>query len=87
MGPELMDTMRKHAERFGAELLADDVTAVDLTADPKVVKTDSDVYLRQGRDHRHRFPYKELGVPGEKRLAGHGVSLCATSDGFFFRRP
>jgi thioredoxin reductase len=45
MGPELMDSMRKQAERFGAELLADDVTAVDLTADPKVIKTDSDTYL------------------------------------------
>jgi len=85
MGPELMDSMRKQAERFGAELLSDDVTAVDLTADPKVVKTDSETYLAKTVIIATGSRYKELGVPGEKKLGGHGVSWCATCDGFFFR--
>jgi len=85
MGPELMDSMRKQAERFGAELVADDVTAVDLTADPKVVKTDSETYLAKAVIIATGSKYKELGVPGEKVLGGHGVSWCATCDGFFFR--
>jgi thioredoxin reductase (NADPH) len=85
MGPELMDSMRKQAERFGAELLSDDVTAVDLTADPKVVKTDSETYLARAVIIATGSRYKELGVPGEKKLGGHGVSWCATCDGFFFR--
>jgi thioredoxin reductase (NADPH) len=79
-----MDAMRKQAKRFGAELLADDVTAVDLTADPKVVKTDSDTYLAKALIIATGSGYKEPGVPGEKRLAGHGVSWCAVCDGFFF---
>jgi thioredoxin reductase (NADPH) len=85
MGPELMDSMRKQAERFGAELLADDVTEVDLTADPKVVKTDSETYYAKAVIIATGSRYKELGVPGEKKLGGHGVSWCATCDGFFFR--
>ena len=85
MGPELMDSMRKQAERFGAELLSDDVIAVDLTADPKVVKTDTETYLAQAVIIASGSRYKELGVPGEKELGGHGVSWCATCDGFFFR--
>ena len=85
MGPELMDSMRKQAERFGAELLSDDVIAVDLTADPKVVKTDTETYLAQAVIIATGSRYKELGVPGEKELGGHGVSWCATCDGFFFR--
>ena len=85
MGPELMDSMRKQAERFGAELLADDVVAVDLAADPKVVKTDSETYLAKAVIIATGSRYKELGVPGEKQLGGHGVSWCATCDGFFFR--
>jgi thioredoxin reductase (NADPH) len=85
MGPELMDSMRKQAERFGAELVADDVTAVDLTANPKVVKTDSETYLAKAVIIATGSKYKELGVPGEKDLGGHGVSWCATCDGFFFR--
>jgi thioredoxin reductase (NADPH) len=85
-GPQLMDSMRAQAERFGAELVSDDVVAVDLTGETKVV-TDSG-----GREHRARSVilamgsgYRELGVEGEKRLSGHGVSWCATCDGFFFR--
>ena len=85
MGPELMDSMRKQAERFGAELLSDDVIAVDLTADPKVVRTDSETYLAKAVIIATGSGYRELGVPGEKRLGGHGVSWCATCDGFFFR--
>jgi thioredoxin reductase (NADPH) len=85
MGPELMDSMRKQAERFGAELVADDVVAVDLTADPKVVRTDSETYLARAVIIASGSRYKELGVPGEKELGGHGVSWCATCDGFFFR--
>ena len=85
MGPELMDSMRKQAERFGAELLSDDVTEVDLSATPKVVRTDSETYLARAVIIATGSRYKELGVPGEKELGGHGVSWCATCDGFFFR--
>jgi len=86
MGPDLMDYLRKQAERFGAELVTDDVTAVDLTGAIKVVTDGS------GNEHTARVVivatgsgYRELGVPNEKVLAGHGVSWCATCDGFFFR--
>jgi thioredoxin reductase (NADPH) len=86
MGPDLMDHLRKQAERFGAELVTDDVTSVDLTGEIKVV-TDG-----RGDQHRARAViistgsgYRELGLPNEKRLSGHGVSWCATCDGFFFR--
>ena len=84
-GPELMDSLRKQAERFGAELIADDVTSVDLSATPKVVRTESETYLTQAVIIASGSKYRELGVPGEKLLAGHGVSWCATCDGFFFR--
>ena len=86
MGPDLMDHLRKQAERFGAELVTDDVTAVDLTGEVKVVTDGS------GGEHRARAViiatgsgYRELGLPNEKRLSGRGVSWCATCDGFFFR--
>ena len=85
MGPELMDAMRKQAERFGAELVSDDVVAVDLTASPKVVRTDTDTYLAKAVIIATGSKYRELDVPGEKQLSGHGVSWCATCDGFFFR--
>ena len=85
MGPELMDSMRKQAERFGAELVPDDVIEVDLAATPKVVRTDSETYLAKAVIIATGSRYKELGVPGEKKLGGHGVSWCATCDGFFFR--
>jgi thioredoxin reductase (NADPH) len=85
MGPELMDSLRKQAERFGAELVSDDVVEVDLTASPKVVKTDTDTYLASAVIIATGSKYKELGVPGEKELSGRGVSWCATCDGFFFR--
>jgi thioredoxin reductase (NADPH) len=85
IGPDLMDLLRKQAERFGAELVADDVTAVDLKATPKVVKTHSETYLAKSVIIASGSGYRELSVPGEKRLSGHGVSWCATCDGFFFR--
>jgi thioredoxin reductase (NADPH) len=85
MGPELMDALRKQAERFGAELVSDDVVAVDLTASPKVVKTETDTYLAKAVIIASGSKYKELDVPGEKQLSGRGVSWCATCDGFFFR--
>ena len=84
-GPDLMDAMRKQAERFGAELLAEDVTEVDLTADPKRVISEGETYLARAVIIASGSRYRELDVPGEKRLSGHGVSWCATCDGFFFR--
>jgi thioredoxin reductase (NADPH) len=85
LGPDLMDAMRKQAERFGAELVADDVTEVDLTADPKRVTVGADVHLARTVIIASGSRYRELGIDGEKQLAGHGVSWCATCDGFFFR--
>jgi thioredoxin reductase (NADPH) len=85
LGPDLMDLLRKQAERFGAELVTDDVTAVDLNANPKVIKTHDGTFLATAVIIASGSGYRELGVPGEKRLAGHGVSWCATCDGFFFR--
>src|SRR5258708_6629052 len=85
LGPDLMDAVRKQAERFGAELIADDVVEVDLAASPKVVRTADAVHLGRTIIIATGSSYREIGVPGEKRLAGHGVSWCATCDGFFFR--
>jgi len=84
-GPDLMDAMRKQAERFGAELRAEDVTEVDLKADPKRVIVEGETYLARAVIIATGSRYRELGVPGEKKLSGHGVSWCATCDGFFFR--
>ena len=85
LGPDLMDSLRKQAERFGAELVTDDVTEVELAADPKVVRAGSDTFLARSVIIATGSSYRELGIPGEKRLSGHGVSWCATCDGFFFR--
>jgi thioredoxin reductase (NADPH) len=85
LGPDLMDQLRKQAERFGAELVADDVTEVDLKAEPKQVKVGEETHLARTVIIATGSGYRELGVPGEKRLSGHGVSWCATCDGFFFR--
>ncbi|MCW2943348.1 MAG: thioredoxin reductase [Actinoallomurus sp.] len=84
-GPDLMDNMRKQAERFGAELVTDDVTEVDLTASPKVVKVGDETHLAKSVIIATGSKYRELGLLSEKKLAGHGVSWCATCDGFFFR--
>jgi len=90
-GPELMENLRGQAERFGAELVPDDVMSVQLVGEIKEVVTGDPQWGGQ-TTHRARAvilatgsAYRELGVPGEKRLSGHGVSWCATCDGFFFR--
>jgi thioredoxin reductase (NADPH) len=86
MGPELMDNMRAQAERFGAELVPDDVVAVDLAGEIKTVTDTSGtvhqakaVIVTTGSQHR------KLGLPNEDALSGRGVSWCATCDGFFFK--
>ncbi|WP_035752429.1 thioredoxin-disulfide reductase [Parafrankia discariae] len=84
-GPALMENLRAQAERFGAELVADDVTEVDLAADPKVIKVGDETYLARSVIVATGSAYKKLGVENEDRLLGRGVSACATCDGFFFR--
>jgi thioredoxin reductase (NADPH) len=85
MGPELMDNMRKQAERFGAEFLTDDVSEVDLTGDIKRVSVGADTFLARSVIISTGARARWLGLPHEQRLIGHGVSSCATCDGFFFR--
>ena len=85
LGPELMDQIRTQAERFGAELVTDDVVGVDLTGETKVVRTHDAEYAARSVIVATGSHYRKLGVPGEERLSGHGVSWCATCDGFFFR--
>ena len=85
MGPELMTQMQEQAERFGADIRYEDVTALELEGDVKRITTSDGVYeartviISTGSEYRH------LGVDGEERLSGHGVSYCATCDGFFFK--
>jgi thioredoxin reductase (NADPH) len=86
MGPELMESMRKQAARFGTELITDDIVEMDLTGEIKTVKDGSGnviqaraVILATGSAYRH------IGLANEDRLSGRGVSWCATCDGFFFR--
>ncbi len=86
MGPQLMQQMRGQAERFGTQFVTDDVVQADLNQPIKYLKDDrgneywaKSVILAMGSG------YRELGIPGEKELSGHGVSWCATCDGFFFR--
>lgn len=86
MGPELMESMRKQAARFGTELITDDVVEMDLTGEIKTVKDGSGnvvqaraVILATGSAYRH------IGLANEDRLSGRGVSWCATCDGFFFK--
>jgi thioredoxin reductase (NADPH) len=85
MGPDLMDKLRSQAERFGTTLVTDDVTSVDLTVSPKVIRVGEQTYLAESVVLAMGSSYRELGIPGEKELSGHGVSWCATCDGFFFR--
>jgi thioredoxin reductase (NADPH) len=85
MGPDLMDTMRKQAENFGAELLTDDVTRVELSGDIKSVWVGNTEYRSRAVILATGSAWRPLGVPGEQRLLGHGVSSCATCDGFFFK--
>lgn len=86
MGPDLMDSMRKQAERFGAILITDDIVEMNLLGPIKILKDGSgnsiqtrSVILAMGS------AFREIGIPNEKRLSGKGVSWCATCDGFFFR--
>ncbi len=85
MGPVLMEEMRAQAERFGAELVTDDVVEVDLAGEVKTVRTEEATYQARSVILAMGSGYRKLGVPDEERLSGHGVSWCATCDGFFFR--
>lgn len=86
MGPDLMDQMRKQAQRFGAHLVTDDITEMKLDGEIKILKDGSENVLRaRSVILAMGSAYKEIGLPNEKRLSGRGVSWCATCDGFFFR--
>ena len=85
-GPELMANFQAQAERFGTEILLDDVVEVDLKGDIKIVKTGGgETFEAKTVIVSTGAAYRELGLPREKELSGHGVSWCATCDGFFFR--
>ncbi|MFI7523334.1 thioredoxin-disulfide reductase [Micromonospora globbae] len=85
-GPELMDNLRKQADRFGAQFLTDDATRVDLTGPgPKTVHVGEQAYRADAVILATGSAWRPLGVPGEQELLGRGVSSCATCDGFFFR--
>ena len=85
MGPELMETMRKQAERFGTDMIGEDVTAVDFSRRPFAVRAGETAYEAETVIVATGATAKLLGVPGERELMGRGVSTCATCDGFFFR--
>ena len=85
-GPELMESMRAQAERFGARILLDDAVLVDLDGPIKTVETGSgETFLARAVILTMGSVYRKLGIADEERLTGHGVSWCATCDGFFFR--
>jgi thioredoxin reductase (NADPH) len=85
MGPELMETMRKQAERFGTDMIAEDVTRVDLGRRPFVVGVGDSTFEAETVIVATGASAKLLGLPGERELMGRGVSTCATCDGFFFK--
>ena len=85
MGPALMDEMRAQAERFGAELVSDDIVSMDLSGEIKTVSTVTDTYSARTVILAMGSAYRKLGLPREEELSGRGVSWCATCDGFFFR--
>ena len=85
MGPELMTRMQEQAERFGAEIRYEDVTALELEGDVKRITTSDGVYEARSVIISTGSEYRHLGIDGEERLSGHGVSYCATCDGFFFK--
>ncbi|MBW3069787.1 thioredoxin-disulfide reductase [Actinomyces sp. 594] len=85
MGPDLMTQMQEQAERFGADVRFEDVTALDLTGEIKRITTDDAVYEARTVILSTGSEYRKLGLDGEDRLSGHGVSYCATCDGFFFK--
>ncbi|MCE4025967.1 MULTISPECIES: thioredoxin-disulfide reductase [unclassified Microbacterium] len=85
-GPDLMAKMQEQAERFGTEVLYDDVTELELDGEVKKVTLGSGTVLEAASViYATGSAYRTLGIPGEERLSGHGVSWCATCDGFFFR--
>jgi len=87
MGPDLMEEMREQAERFGTQVVYDDVTALDLDGEIKrVTLGDGTVLEAQSVIFATGSAYRKLGLADEDRLSGHGVSWCATCDGFFFRQ-
>lgn len=85
MGPELMENMTKQAERFGSEIIQENVESVDFSAQPLKVKTGKTEYLAKSVIIATGAEANWLGLPGEQRLRGKGVSACATCDGFFFK--
>jgi thioredoxin reductase (NADPH) len=85
MGPDLMSQIRDQAEKFGAELVSDDAVSVELEGPVKVVRTHTGEFTADAVVLAMGSAYKKLGVPREDELSGHGVSWCATCDGFFFR--
>ena len=85
LGPDLMNQIRAQAERFGAELVSDDVTEVDLTGPVKVVRTHGAEFTADAVILAMGSAYRKLGLAREDELSGRGVSWCATCDGFFFR--
>src|SRR5256885_902906 len=87
LGPELMDSMRKQAERFGAEFITDDASRVELTGDVKRVWIGETEYRSRAVILSTGSAWRPLGVPGEKELLGHGVSSCAACARVFFRGP
>lgn len=87
MGPDLMIKMQEQAEKFGAEILLDDVTSLDLTGEVKKITTgNGETFEALSVIFATGSAYRKLGLPNEDRLSGHGVSWCATCDGFFFRQ-
>lgn len=86
LGPDLMEAMQKQAEKFGAQILLNDVVSVDFNGDLKAVTTDDGVtYAAKAVIVSTGSQVRKLGVPGEQEYSGRGVSYCATCDGFFFR--
>ncbi|WP_026556373.1 thioredoxin-disulfide reductase [Arthrobacter sp. 35W] len=86
MGPDLMENFGKQAERFGTEVMYDDVASVELSGEIKTVTlADGQVFKARTVIISTGSAYRELGLADEKRLSGHGVSWCATCDGFFFK--
>jgi thioredoxin reductase (NADPH) len=85
LGPELMETMRKQAERFGTDMLGEDVVAVEFSRRPFVIRTADTAFEAQTVIAATGAAAKLLGLPSETLLMGHGVSTCATCDGFFFK--
>jgi len=86
MGPQLMENIRAQAVRFGTEMITDDIVEINTSGAIKIVKDGAgNEYQAHSLILAMGSGYRELGLPNEKRLSGHGVSWCATCDGFFFR--